>query len=179
MPRVRASTDAGAIADHGGGVRPRSDAVADGGVETGLAGDAGSAALEFILVGLVLLVPIVYLIVALGAIQGQSLGVETGARQIARTIASAPDPVTADQRAERVLAAIVTEYGLDPSAVDVDVRCADTSPDCPAAGALLLVTVRTEIPLPLVPPILGLDQLARVPVEATSVQKVSRFWVEP
>ena len=178
MPRVRASTDAGAIADRGG-VRPRSDAVADGGVETGLAGDAGSAALEFILVSLVLLVPIVYLIVALGAIQGQSLGVETGARQIARTIASAPDTVTADQRAERVLAAIVTEYGLDPSAVDVDVRCADTSPDCPAAGALLSVTVRTEIPLPLVPPILGLDQLARVPVEATSVQKVSRFWVAP
>ena len=58
MPRVRASTDAGAIADRGG-VRPRSDALADGGVETGLAGDAGSAALEFILVGLVLLVPIV------------------------------------------------------------------------------------------------------------------------
>ncbi|WP_424442043.1 TadE family protein [Microbacterium sp.] len=145
-------------------------------------GDAGSAALEFILVGLVLLVPIVYLIVALGAIQGQALGVETGARQLARTIASAPDTMTADTRTERVLTAIVAEYGLDPAAVDVEIRCAATEVPvtrCPAAGALVAVTVRTDVPLPLVPAILGLDQVARVPVEATSVQKVSRFWVEP
>ena len=136
--------------------------------------DDGSAALEFILVGLVLLVPIVYLVIALGTIQGQALGVETGARQLARTIASAPDAVTADTRADRVLNAIVREYGLDAGAVDVDVSCARAA--CPEPGAILTVTVRTEVPLPLVPAILGLDDLARVPVEAASAQKISRFW---
>ena len=139
-------------------------------------GDAGSAALEFILVGLVLLVPIVYLIVALGAIQGQALGVETGARQLARAISEAPDAATADARATRVLDAIVSEYGLDPSAVEVVVSCAPATGPCPDAGALLSVTVTTSVTLPLVPAVLGLDQHARVPVEATSVQKVSRFW---
>lgn len=141
-----------------------------------LAADEGSAALEFILVGLILLVPIVYLVVALGAIQGQSLGVETGARQLARTIASSPDSATADERAERALAAIVDEYGLERGDVTVDVACAGTATVCPEAGATLSVTLRTSVRLPLVPALLGLDQFVRVPVEATAVQKVSRFW---
>ena len=38
--------------------------------------ERGSAALEFIVVGLLLLVPLVYLIAAIGMIQQQSLGVE-------------------------------------------------------------------------------------------------------
>lgn len=138
--------------------------------------DEGSAALEFILVGLVLLVPIVYLVVALGSIQGQALGVETGARQIARTIADAPDLVTADARAARVRDAIVAEYGLDPDTVAVDIACTGDNAACPEPGAMLTVTVTASVALPLVPAILGLDQLARVPVEAASVQKVSRFW---
>ena len=75
MLRARASTDLrSAVCPHRD--PDRSDAATPG--------DEGSAALEFILVGLVLLVPLVYLIVALGSIQGQSLGVETGARQLAR-----------------------------------------------------------------------------------------------
>lgn len=152
MLRRRASTDAASV----------------------LEDEEGSAALEFILVGLVLLVPIVYLVIALGTIQGQALGVETGARQLARTISAAPDTATADERADRVLDAIVREYGLAPDAVDVAISCSTAA--CPEAGALLTVTVRTEVSLPLVPAILGLDELARVPVEAASVQKVSRFW---
>jgi hypothetical protein len=38
------------------------------------------------------------------------------------------------------------------------------------------VTVRANVSLPLVPPILGLERLATVPVEASAAQKVSRFW---
>ena len=47
---------------------------------------------------------------------------------------------------------------------------------CPEAGATLVVTIRTTVALPLVPPVLGLDRLASIPVEASAVQKVSRFW---
>lgn len=138
--------------------------------------EEGSAALEFILVGLILLVPIVYLIVALGAIQGQALGVEAGARQLARTIATSPDAATADARADRVLAAIVEEYGIDHDSLTVDVSCASGASACPEAGATLLVRVSASVALPLVPAVLGLDTLTRIPVEATGAQKVSRYW---
>ena len=59
--------------------------------------DEGSPALELITVGVVLIVPLVYLIVALGAIQEQTLGAEAAARQTARVIALAPDADTAEQ----------------------------------------------------------------------------------
>lgn len=139
--------------------------------------DDGSAALEFILVGLILLVLLVYLIVALGTIQGQAVGVEAGARHLARTIATSGDAATADARAERVLAAITSEYGIDPGTVTVDIACAGGARVCPEAGATVLVTLSARVGLPLVPAVFGLGDLVDVPVEATGGQKISRYWI--
>ena len=138
--------------------------------------DRGSAALEFILVGLILLVPLVYLVVALGLIQTQSLGAEAGARHIARTVSLAPDAATARVGADRVLASVVDEYGIDARSVDVAMECLPAGSSCPEAGSTVVVNVRTRVALPLVPPVLGLDRLASIPVEASAAQKVSRFW---
>ena len=138
--------------------------------------ERGSAALEFIIVGLLLLVPLVYLVGALGVIQGQSLGAEAGARHIARAVATAADPRDAARRGDLVLESVVSEYGLDASAVDVTFACRPAGAECPRAGATLVVTVTTRVALPLVPPVLGLDRLASIPIEASSAQKVSRFW---
>lgn len=138
--------------------------------------DRGSAALEFILVGLVLLVPLVYLVVSLGLIQGQSLGAEAGARHVARAVATATDASSAQQRADAVISAVVEEYGIDPAAIEVAMSCRPAGASCPEPGATLVVTVAARVALPLVPPVLGLDQIANIPIEATAAQKVSRFW---
>ena len=74
--------------------------------------DDGSAALEFILVGLVLLVPIVYLVIALGAIQGQALGVETGARQLARAIEANDMFVVPKPLSQERLEELLMEHGI-------------------------------------------------------------------
>jgi len=140
-------------------------------------GEAGSAALEFIVVGMLLLVPLVYLVVALGLIQAQSLGAEAGARHVARAVSTATDAADARSRADRVLAAVADEYGIDD--IDLTIVCAPAGPECPTAGATLRVTVRTTVTLPLVPPVLGLDHIAAVPVEATAAHRVSRFWGTP
>lgn len=138
--------------------------------------DEGSAALEFITVGLILLVPLVYLIVALGMIQEQTLGTEAAARHTARVISLASDAETAAERSEQVLAGIVDEYGLDPAGVEVTITCTPAGSQCPAAGATMTVTIRTVVPLPLMPPLFGLDRSTAIPIEASSVQKISRLW---
>lgn len=138
--------------------------------------EEGSAAIEFLVVGLLLIVPIVYLVLALGSVQHQALGAEAGARHVARAIAAATGTADADARADSVVRTIVSEYGVDPDALDVDIACGTASASCPAAGATLVVTVRMRVGLPLVPPVFGLDRLASVPIEATAVQKVSRLW---
>lgn len=146
-------------------------------VERALLGDdreRGAAALEFILVGLLLLVPLIYLIVSLGLIQGQSLGVEAAARHIARAVSTATDVADARAPADAVLAAVSAEYGLDD--VDLSIECTPAGTTCPRAGATLHVSVRTSVALPLVPPVLNLDRIAAIPVEASAAHKVSRFW---
>lgn len=138
--------------------------------------DEGSASLEFITVGVILLVPLVYLVIALGAIQEQTLGAEAAARHTARAIAIAPDAASAAENGEAVLAGIIEEYGLDPEAIDVSLSCSPAGVDCPSAGATLIVTVAAQVRLPLVPPVFGLDRAASVTVQAEAVQKVSRLW---
>lgn len=141
--------------------------------------DAGSAALEFIAVGVILLVPLVYLVIALGAIQEQTLGAEAAARHIARVLAQGPDADSAEARSEVVLAGVVEEYGLDPDAVDVSLTCTPVGIACPSAGATVSVTVATRVRLPLVPEVFGLDRSTAIPLQADAVQKVSRLWGTP
>ncbi|MFJ2544369.1 TadE family protein [Microbacterium sp. NPDC087589] len=138
--------------------------------------DDGSAALEFIAVGVILLVPLVYLITALGAIQEQTLGVEAAARHTARAIALAPDAATAAMRSEQVLASISDQYGIDTESIEVSVTCAPIEVACPSAGATVSVSVATSVSLPLVPTIFGVDEASSIVVEGSAVQKLSRLW---
>lgn len=144
--------------------------------EVALDDDTGSAALEFILAGLVLLVPIVYLIVAMGQIQSHALGVETAARQLARVIATSTDQSDADAAARTVLTSVAVEYGIDPDDIELTVDCAPAAVPCPASGSIVRVSVEARAPLPLVPEVLGMSDRASVAVAATSSQKVSRSW---
>ena len=118
--------------------------------------EVGSAALEFIVTGLLLLVPMVYLVIALGGIQEQTLGAEAAARHTARVIGQASDARTAVARAETVLAGVIEEYGMDSERTSLSMRCEPHASPCPAAGATVIVSVSTRASLPLVPDVLGL-----------------------
>lgn len=139
-------------------------------------GEEGSAALEFIVVGIILLVPLAYLVIALGTVQQHTLGVEASARHTARVIGQAPDATAATSRSEAVLANVIEEYGLDAGSVEFAVACAPEGAGCPEPGATVIVSVSARVSLPFVPPILGLDRAATIPVEASAAQKVSRLW---
>ncbi|MBG6214280.1 MAG: hypothetical protein LH475_11255 [Cryobacterium sp.] len=137
--------------------------------------EAGSASLEFITAGMILLVPLVYLVLALSALQGGALAVEGAARQAARVYAQSPDEVTATVRARRAVAFALEDYGLDPGDAEVQIECAGRASRCLTRRGLVTVTVHIDIALPLVPDLLALNQSVRVPMTAASTQIVSRF----
>lgn len=141
--------------------------------------DEGSAALEFIFGGVILLVPLVYLVIVLGAIQQGMLGVEAAARHTARVIGQADDALDAAADGDAVLASVIEEYGLDPATTAVSLTCTPAGVECPSAGATVVVTVSARISLPLVPEVFGLDRATAIPLEAASAQKVSRVWGAP
>ena len=138
--------------------------------------DEGSAALEFIAVGVILLVPLVYLIIALGSIQEQTLGVEAAARHTARVVALAPDAETAAARSDRVLASVVEEYGIDEGTLEVSMECPREGGECPRAGSTIVLTITARVSLPLVPAVFGLQDATSITVQGSAVQKVPRTW---
>ncbi|RWZ49720.1 hypothetical protein ELQ90_13350 [Labedella phragmitis] len=138
----------------------------------------GSASLEFIVAGLVLLVPIVYLVVVLFQIQSAVLAAEGGARQAARLFVDAADVDSATDHASVAVEFALADQGIDPAAADVSITCDDGGPDeCLDPGDLVTVVVRLDVSLPLAPHVLGLDELVTVPIEASAVNAVSEFHV--
>ena len=63
--------------------------------------DDGSASLEFLTAGFILLLPIVYLILTVSSIQAGSLAVEGAARQAARVFVQADDTTEASDAQSR------------------------------------------------------------------------------
>ncbi|GAA3943615.1 TadE family protein [Microbacterium soli] len=138
--------------------------------------ESGTAALEFVTLGVLLLVPLVYLVLILGAVQEQTLGAEAAARHTARVIGQAPDAEAAAERGDAVLRSVVREYGMDADTVQVGIDCRPARTPCPAAGSTVIVTVSTRVSLPFLPPLFGLDRIAAIPVQAQAAQRTSRLW---
>jgi len=138
--------------------------------------DDGSAALEFITVGVILLVPLAYLVITLGAVQETILGAEAAARHTARVIGQAENRESAVDSGDAVLANIIDEYAMDTDSVEVSITCTPAVGVCPSAGSTVIVTVSAYVSLPFVPEIFGLERATRIPLEAAAAQKVSRLW---
>jgi len=137
------------------------------------AGERGSASLEFLTVGIILLVPLVYLVLALAAIQAGALGVEGAARQAARVAVSTTAEAGSDAAVARAVQVALADYGIDAAAASVTVHCDRAA--CGEAGARVSVSVAARVDLPLVPDFLALSEVGSVPVEASATQTVSRF----
>ncbi len=141
-----------------------------------LLNEEGSSSLEFITAGLLLLVPLVYLVLVLSAVQGAALAVEGAARQAARVFVQAPTEAEGLARAERAIDFGLDTYGLRQSDATVAITCAPNAASCLQRSAIVTVAITIQVDLPMVPAVLGLNNIARVPVDASATQQVSRFW---
>ena len=138
--------------------------------------DDGSASLEFITAGLVLLLPLVYLVLTMSSIQAGAFAVEGAARQAARVYVQSPSVAHANAAASRAVEFALADYGLDADEVTVTVTCRPTPSQCLQRRGFVTVVVTTTVVLPLVPPVLDLDVPLSVPISSTATQQVSRFW---
>lgn len=138
--------------------------------------DDGSAVLEFVTLGVLLLVPVVYLVVCLGQVQAASFAVEGASREAARVLARAPDEHEAAQRVEAVVALALRDQGLggaDDPRPSVEVVC--SAEPCTAPETRVSVTVEVDVVLPGVPAFVDAVVPTRVPVRATGESVVERF----
>jgi hypothetical protein len=143
-----------------------------------LSPDDGSAALEFITAGFLLLIPLVYLVLAMAALQGGALSVEGASRQAARVFVQAASDGVANDRAQTAVQFALDDFGLSSAPNTFHVSCRPNPAVCLTRRGFVTVTVTASVPLPLVPNVLALNTPLSVPMSATSTEQVSRFWGE-
>lgn len=142
-----------------------------------IVGDDGSASLEFITAGMILLVPLVYLVVALSQIQSGEYAVTGAAKQAARIFVLSGDGTDATQAMAEAVSVTFDDYRIPPESAQISIRCSDGSgAACLSRGEVVTVTVSADIALPLAPDVLDLDDATSVTVMGQTTQKVSRFW---
>jgi hypothetical protein len=142
---------------------------------TELLGEEGSASIEFITVGILMLVPTVYLVLALASIQSASFAVEGAARQAARVFVQAETVARGQAAATRAIAVTLADYGLDAGDAEVVISCRPNPADCLTRRGYVIVTITTVAPLPLFPAVLDADIPLGVPIDSVATEQVSRF----
>ncbi len=141
-----------------------------------VADEVGTASLEFVTAGMILLLPMVYLMLTMSALQAGSLAVEGAARHAARVYVQAPDTRDAEAEAERAIRFALADYGLDPSEASVAISCSPRPVDCLRRRGIVTITVEVSVGLPLVPSALTIGGPVTVPLRSTATEQVSRFW---
>jgi Flp pilus assembly protein TadG len=121
--------------------------------------DGGSAIIEFVFVAVIVMVPLVYLVVAVASIQRSELAVSQAAREAGRAFATADRADQALPRADTAVRIALANQGLSD---DVDVRYVPAGASCagPAitprlvAGVQFTVCVTRHVTVPGVPSVL-------------------------
>lgn len=138
--------------------------------------DDGSASLEFITVGALLLVPLVYLVLALAQLQAAAFAVEGAARQATRVFVQSESLGAAAAAAERAIAVTLADYGVAEAPTTVEIDCRPEPGDCLTRRGFVTIEVTVEVTLPLIPPAVAVALPASVPMSSVSTEQVSRFW---
>lgn len=137
-------------------------------------GQQGSASIELIWVGLLLLVPLVWIVVSVFEVQRGSFGVTAAARAAGRAYALAPDDATGRQRAEAVARQALADQGLGDAPLKIRITCTPYPHDCHAGTSVITVRVASSVVLPLLPDALGVGQ-PRFSLDATHTVPVGRY----
>lgn len=140
--------------------------------------ERGSALVELSWLGIILLVPMLWIVVSVFEVQRGAFGVSGAARAAGRAYALAPDDASGAARARAAARQVLADQGVDEP-VDVRITCRPFPGDCHSGTSVITVVVSSRVRLPLMPDILGggapsfaLDSTHSVPIG--QFQEVSR-----
>lgn len=117
--------------------------------------ERGSALVEVVWLGILLLVPVLWIVLSVFEVQRGAFAVTSAARSAARAYALADTDATGRDRAHRAIRTALADQGGDDRRFSFAVSCGGG--DCHAPGAVITVRVYTRVDLPLLPGILGGD----------------------
>jgi Flp pilus assembly protein TadG len=117
--------------------------------------ERGTALVEVTWLTVLLLVPLVYVLLAVFAVQRSAFAVSAATRAAGRAYATAPSEDAGRRAATTAAEVALRDQGLDLGRASVRLSCTPEPGNCLAPGAVIHVDVGYPVPLPLVPAALG------------------------
>lgn len=136
--------------------------------------DSGSAVVEFLGVAILLLVPLVYLVLTLGQVQGAVFAAEGAAREAGRIIARAETWSAGVARARASVGLAFADQGVTVDGAQA-LRLSCEADPCLTPGAQVVVEVSAAVGLPGIPEVVRGVVPAEVPVAAEYVVAIDEF----
>lgn len=133
--------------------------------------EQGSALVEVTWLSLLLMVPLVYVLLAVFDVQRGAFAVSAASRAAGRAYALAETDAQGGAQAEAAARLALEDQGVDGGGLVLDISCVPDPRDCRAAGSVITVVVRTQVVLPVAPEVLGGDAAS---FRVESVHRVPR-----
>jgi hypothetical protein len=118
-------------------------------------GERGSALVELTWLGILLLVPVIWIVLSASEVQRGAFATSAAARAAGRAYALAATDAEGRARAEAAARQALTDQGADGQSLTLSVSCRPTPGDCHHAGSVITVRIHSGVDLPLLPSVLG------------------------
>jgi hypothetical protein len=116
--------------------------------------DRGSALVEVSWIGLLLMLPLLWIVLSVFQVQRGAFATSGAVRAAARAYVLAPDDATGQRRARSVVEATLRGEGLDGAPV-IHISCTPYPHDCHGGTSVVTLRIDTAVDLPLLPDVLG------------------------
>jgi hypothetical protein len=140
---------------------------------TGLRADDGNAIVEFVYLAVLLMVPLVYVLLAVFRVQGAAYAVSSATREAGRVFVTSPSGEGAARRAYLAASIVMADAGLALRPRDLQLRC--SARRCLTPGQTVDVSIGYDVALPFVPAFLTGSGHAVVHVSGQHLEVVDRF----
>lgn len=128
---------------------------------------------EFVFLGVLLLVPLIYLTLLVARVQAGSYAVAQSAREAGRAFVTTPDGQDPGARADAASRIALADQGFGPEDGGISITCSATP--CLQPEARVEIRAEVTVPLPLIPAFARSVVPLEVPVTSTHVLTIDRF----
>ena len=136
--------------------------------------ERGSAIVELVWLGILLLVPLLWIVVSVFQVQSGAFAVSSAARSAGRAFALAPDDISGQRAAEAAARQSLRDQGIDEVPVDVAVTCTPYPTSCHSGTSVITVRISSRVTLPLLPSFLG-SQRPSFALDATHTVPIGQY----
>lgn len=136
--------------------------------------DRGSGLIELTWLGIILLVPLVWILLSVFTVQRGAFAVSGAARAAGRAYVLAPSDAAGEARALAAAQQVLTDQGLADAPLSIDVSCTPFPHSCHSGTSVVTIRISSSVRIPLLPVILGRGS-PRFALDATQVVPVGQY----